>query len=154
MKAAWLRHPLALRLSAAGLGLVFLAAAWGKVADPPGFAQALHGYRLLPEVLLNPVALALPWLEVLAGLALVLGPARRSAALLALGMLAAFMAALGWNLALGNPVDCGCFGASPASLTPDARFADMRLALLRDAGLALLALHVLVASPPGPEPES
>lgn len=152
MNLAPLRHPWALRLSGAVLGAVFLIAAWSKVADPPGFAQALHGYRLLPEALLNPVALALPWLEGLAGLALLLGPGRRSAALAALALLLAFMAALGWNLALGNPVDCGCFGASPASLAPDARLADMRLALLRDAGLALLALHLLVASGPRRDP--
>lgn len=141
---AKLRSPWGLRLGAWLLGAVFLAAALPKIADPPGFAEALHAYRLLPDAMLAPLALFLPWLELLAALALITGPARRSAALIALTLLAVFMGALTINLARGNPVDCGCFGASPVVRSVAERLRDMRLDLLRDALLALIALPVLL----------
>ncbi|HXC17291.1 MAG TPA: MauE/DoxX family redox-associated membrane protein [Holophagaceae bacterium] len=142
---AKLRSPWGLRLSAWLLGAVFLAAALPKIADPPGFAEALHAYRLLPDAMLAPLALFLPWLELLAALALITGLARRSAALVALTLLAVFMGALAINLARGNPVDCGCFGASPVVRSVAERLRGMRLDLLRDALLALIALPVLLA---------
>jgi putative oxidoreductase len=144
----WLRHPWSLRLSAWILGAVFLAAALPKLADPPGFAQALYAYRLLPQPFLAPLALALPWLEAGLALALLAGLWRRSASLLALLLLLVFAGALSLNLARGNPVDCGCFGASGAARSAAERLADMRLALARDALLALLALHLLATRTP------
>lgn len=141
---AKLRSPWGLRLGAWLLGAVFLAAALPKIADPPGFAEALHAYRLLPEAALAPLALTLPWLELGMGLALIAGSARRSAALLAFILLAAFMGALALNLARGNPVDCGCFGASPVIRSVAERLRGMRWDLLRDALLALVAMLVLL----------
>lgn len=123
------------------LGAVFLMAAWPKLLDPPGFAKAVAHYDLLPAALVPAVALALPWLEALAGLALVLGVWIRAAALWAGLMLLAFMGALGFNLARGHAVDCGCFQVAATERTEAERLADMRGLLLRDAGLLLLALH-------------
>lgn len=142
--AAKLRSPWGLRLGAWLLGAVFLAAALPKIADPPGFAEALHAYRLLPDAALAPLALTLPWLELWMGLALIAGPARRSAALLAFILLAVFMGALALNLARGNPVDCGCFGVSPVVRSVAERLRGMRWDLLRDALLALVAMLVLL----------
>lgn len=136
-------HPWTLRLCAWLLGGVMLAAAWSKIADPPGFAQSLHGYRLLPEAALAPLALFLPWLEALCGLALILGPARRGAAAITLALMVAFLGALGINRLRGNPVDCGCFGNSKVQKTRDERLRDMDWAMLRDLGLALLAINLL-----------
>lgn len=141
-----LRHPWALRLCAWILGAVFLAAAWPKIADPPGFAEALHAYHLLPGAALAPVALILPWLEALLALALISGFMRRSAALLALVLLVIFMSALAINLARSLPVGCGCFGTHPVLRSIPERLADMRLDLVRDTLFALLAGLIL----PGP----
>jgi uncharacterized membrane protein YphA (DoxX/SURF4 family) len=118
-----------------------IGAAIPKLADPPGFAQSIFAYRILPMAAVLPLALALPWLELLTALALVAGIARRNAAGLILAMMVAFTAGLGLNLARGNPVDCGCFGASKVQLTTQQRLFDMKMAILRDLGLALLALH-------------
>ena len=146
-----LRNPWALRLSAWILGGFFLAAAYPKLADPPGFAEALQGYALLPAAALAPLALLLPWVEALAGLALLTGIARRSAALLALALLLVFTGALTLNLARRHPVDCGCFGASRQPKTPDERLRAMRWDLARDLALVLLALHgVLGRKEPAP----
>ena len=53
------------------LGLVFLAAGVLKIADPAGFAVSLALMKTLPAFLLGPVAILLPWVEVVAGLALI-----------------------------------------------------------------------------------
>ena len=154
MSAAWklLRRPWTLRVCAWILGATFLAAALPKIADPPGFAEAIHAYRLVPDGALAPLALVLPWLELGCALALITGWARRSAALIACLLLGVFMAALAINLAHGNPVDCGCFGAATAVRTVPERLRAMRLDLLRDAALMLLALLVLAAPPARKEP--
>ena len=143
--ARTLRSPWTARAAAWILGATFLAAALPKIIDPPGFAETIHAYRLLPEAGLAPLALTMPWLELLAALALITGRARRSAALLVLLLLATFMAALALNLAHGNPVDCGCFGASSVVRTVPERLRSMRLDLLRDGALMLLAGVALFA---------
>ena len=142
-----LLHPkltLALRIV---LGLVFIAAAVPKIADPPGFAKAIWAYALFPAWSLNPLALILPWLELACGLALCLGVWVR-AAVLWLGMLLlSFSLAITINLAQHHPVDCGCFGAATPK-TEAQRLIDMRWALLRDLGLLLLVQQLLLASAP------
>lgn len=97
---------LAARLAA---GATFLYASLDKIADPAGFAQAIYNYRLLPDALLHPFALLLPWLEAVVGAALIAGLARRGAALLAAGMTVMFIAAVGTALARGLDISCGCF---------------------------------------------
>ena len=129
------------------LGAVMAGAAWSKIADPPGFMRSLYAYLLLPDPLLAPMALFLPWLEALCGLALILGPARRGAAAITLALMVVFLGALGINRVRGNPVDCGCFGASGSGShvqkTRDERIRDMDWAMLRDLGLAILAMNLL-----------
>lgn len=137
------RHRWVLRGCAWLLGGVMAGASWAKIADPPGFMRSLYAYLLLPDALLAPLALFLPWLEALCGLALILGPARRGAAAITLALMVVFLGALGINRLRGNPVDCGCFGGSHAQKTRDERLRDMDLAMLRDVGLALLALNLL-----------
>jgi len=148
---SWLVHPLVLRISRIALAAVMLFAAVPKLVDPPGFAQTVFAYGLLPMALVAPLALTLPWLEVLTALGLVLGVARRSAAAWILVLMLVFIGALGLNLAKGNPVDCGCFGVSKVQKTKDQRLFDMKMAILRDLGLALLALHALLAPTRKPE---
>ncbi len=142
----WLSHPWTLRVSRWGLGLVFLAAALPKLADPPGFAKAIWAYELFPGWSLHPLALALPWLELLCGGALCLNLWTRAAAAWTATLLLAFSLAVGINLARQHPVDCGCFGAA-APRTQAQRLADMRWVLWRDLGLVLLAVHLLLTRP-------
>jgi uncharacterized membrane protein YphA (DoxX/SURF4 family) len=147
----WLRHPwlsLAARLV---LGGVFLWAALPKLADPPAFAKALWAYQLFPEWSLHPLALTLPWLELLCGLALCLGFWLRAAALWLGALLLSFILALAINLARRHPVDCGCFGAS-APRTDAQRLTDMRWLILRDLALLFVAAQLFVATPKPSEP--
>ena len=145
MIAARLTHPWLTVRAQIALGAVFIAAALPKLADPPGFAQAIWNYRLAPAWLIHPAALTLPWLELLCGLALCLGLWTRAAAAWCAALLLVFLAALSINLARQHPVDCGCFQTTAAPRSTRERVADMRWALLRDLGLLALAAQVLAA---------
>jgi putative oxidoreductase len=125
------------------LGLFFIVAALPKVADPPSFAHMIYNYRLLPGGLVNLSALVLPWFELLCGVALVLGIwSRTSAALVGL-LLAVFVAAIAVNLARGNAIDCGCFDVRDAGKSVAERLHDMRMVVLRDAGMLAMVAQVL-----------
>ncbi len=112
------------------LGCVFVYAGLGKLMDPAAFATVIAGYGLVPEPLLGPVALGLPLLEVLAGLGLVLDLRGSLGTVLALTLM--FMAVLGWGIALGLDVDCGCYGPQDPE---GAAYHGLRDAMWRDAGL-------------------
>lgn len=140
----WLLHPRLTLAARVVLGVVFIAAAVPKILDPPGFAKAIWAYQLVPVAALNPMALVLPWLELLSGLALLAGAWARPAALWAGALLLTFVLALTVNLARHHPVDCGCFGATTTK-TESERLADMRWVLLRDLALLLLVVQVLAA---------
>jgi uncharacterized membrane protein YphA (DoxX/SURF4 family) len=141
----WLLHPKVTLAARLILGLVFIAAALPKLADPPGFAKAIWAYELFLAWSLNPLALTLPWLELLCGLALCLGVWLRAATLWIGALLVSFCLALSLNLARHHPVDCGCFGASTPK-TEAERLRDMRWVLLRDLGLLLLVVQILAAT--------
>ncbi len=91
------------------VGGVFLVACWDKLMDPAGFAKAIHNYRLVPWALLHPWANFLPVLELTAGAALVLGLARRGAALVLGGLTLVFIVAIASALVRGLDISCGCF---------------------------------------------
>ncbi|HXO16737.1 MAG TPA: MauE/DoxX family redox-associated membrane protein, partial [Candidatus Dormibacteraeota bacterium] len=55
------------------LGALLMVAGALKVAHPASLAQAIAGFRLLPAAIVGPLALALPWLELLLGGYLIAG---------------------------------------------------------------------------------
>ena len=65
LRSSWL----AIRVQLA-LGAIFVAAALPKIIDPPSFAHMIFNYRLVPGPLVNLMALTMPWIELLCGLAL------------------------------------------------------------------------------------
>src|SRR5438128_2417845 len=99
------------------LGAIFVAAAIPKIADPRSFAHMIYNYKLLPASLGNLAALWMPWVELLAGLALILGVWRRGATLLVGLLLVVFIGAIAINLARGHAIDCGCFDVRDAGKT-------------------------------------
>jgi uncharacterized membrane protein YphA (DoxX/SURF4 family) len=91
------------------LGIIFIIGCFHKITDPSQFAKIIYGYKLLPAATINLVAIVLPFVELFAGLALILGIYPRSAALTVNFMLLAFMTAISINLIRGLEFDCGCF---------------------------------------------
>jgi putative oxidoreductase len=105
------------------MGGVFLVAGVLKVLDPAHFAADIDHYRLLSYFAVAPLALYLPWLEIICGLAVITGAARRSALVLLLAMTVVFIAAIASAWMRGLDIRCGCFGAaSTAPLAYDLAF--------------------------------
>ncbi|MDW8343359.1 MAG: MauE/DoxX family redox-associated membrane protein [Verrucomicrobiae bacterium] len=96
------------------LGGLFVLAAVIKIMDPAAFAVDIQNYRFLPRAMVHPVAILLPWVELGAGVLLVLGVWRRAAALVIAVLCVAFLVAISQALARGLDVHCGCFGTLAA----------------------------------------
>jgi putative oxidoreductase len=134
-----LTHPwLTIRVQIA-LGAIFVIAALPKIADPPSFAHMIYNYRLVPSSLINISALAMPWVELLAGLALILGLWKTAARNVVAIMLAVFIIAISINLFRDNAIDCGCFNVADRGKTHEQRIFDMKVDVLRDLGMLLMA---------------
>ncbi len=91
------------------LGLTFIYASYHKIIAPADFAKIIYGYDLFPQDFINLIAIILPFVELVSGLALILGIYPRSAVTIINGMLLAFIIVLSINLIRGHEFDCGCF---------------------------------------------
>ena len=141
---------LALRVEIA-LGCIFVAAALPKLTDPPSFAKNIWLYAMLPDWIINLKAIALPGIELIAGLALITGIYRRAGAWLAAAMLVMFTAALIYNVGVGNPLNCSCFDLNPKPKPCMMLLTEMKWEVLRDLGMLALAAHVLWVRRRSPE---
>jgi len=130
------------------LGLVFLAAGVLKIADPLAFAVSLALQRVLPPSLIGPVAILLPWVEVVAGQALIAtGRYRDAAGWLILGLLIPFTVAIVVSMARGTGDSCGCFGERATFLNrPEVGL--IRNALLGAAAVVLIRRRTTSRSGP------
>jgi uncharacterized membrane protein YphA (DoxX/SURF4 family) len=93
------------------LGAVFVYAAYTKLRVPwMLFAMSINSYGLLPVWALNVLARALPWLELLLGLLLMVGWKLRWVAACAAALLLVFFSAMVRAQSHGLAINCGCFG--------------------------------------------
>ncbi len=120
------------------LGATFILACFHKIVAPAHFAKIIYGYYLFPDLSINLIAIVLPYLELFAGLALILGIYPRSAVLIIITMLLAFIIAISINLIRGHEFDCGCFSFGAAGNA----FSTVQL-LIRDSICFFLGLQVL-----------
>ncbi len=97
------------------LGATFIYASYSKIQAPAVFAKIIFGYDLFPAILINLLAIILPFVELIAGLALIIGFYPRSAALIINAMLLAFIVSLSINIIRGHEFDCGCFALNASS---------------------------------------
>ncbi|MBI5155207.1 DoxX family membrane protein [Candidatus Poribacteria bacterium] len=102
-------------------GGAFLLASYAKLQDPRAFMLAIESFQFpfLPRDVIPVFAYALPWMELVCGVLLVLGAWTRAAAIIAAGLYLAFTGALASVILRGLPVDCGCFGGILGSGTVD-----------------------------------
>jgi uncharacterized membrane protein YphA (DoxX/SURF4 family) len=98
------------RIVAIAIGLLFIYAGAVKVADAVGFARDIDNYKMLPWPASVALALYLPWLEILSGLALITRLLFRGAVLLVTGLMVIFIVATVAAKMRGLDVSCGCFG--------------------------------------------
>jgi putative oxidoreductase len=128
-----LTHRWTVLLCQAVLALVLLAAALTKIGDAGTFARQIHYYRLVPFGLENLIAITLPWIELLMGLAILLRLDPRAGALAGAGLMGLFVLLVGISVARGLDIECGCFGTADASHVGVAK-------LLENTGLFAVAI--------------
>ena len=104
---------------AAALGAVFVYASLDKIWKPAEFARIVYHYQLIgpsptvPPIVPNVFAVALPWIELVAGLCLIFNVWRREAAAAIAALLVLFLFAVGYALRRGIDIaNCGCFTVS------------------------------------------
>jgi len=142
----WDNTGLPLLLARLIVGAVFLYLGFNKALDPVGFLKLIREYQMLPDgypVLLNSIAVFLPWLEILCGVLLLAGVGLRGSALLMLVMLVGFTGVIALRAVdiygvqeiafCAIKFDCGC-GAGEVFICNK---------LLENTGLFLLTLLIL-----------
>ncbi len=134
--------PYATLVSRLALGGVFLVAGATKIPNPGGLAASIRSYELpLPEWFVSLSAHALPYLEVMLGLYVLIGLFTRASAWATNALTLLFLLALAQGVLRGLEIDCGCFGSSADGDSGG----NLLLAAARDVGLLALGLHVALA---------
>ena len=121
------------------LGLTFIYASLHKILSPADFAKIVYGYGLFPEIFINLIAIIIPFLELVAGFALIIGFYPRSAAITISGLLLAFIAALTINLIRGHEFDCGCFSTSQSGYS-----SSPKVTIARDIFYLVLGMQIIL----------
>jgi putative oxidoreductase len=93
-------------------GGVFVYAGVVKALDPTAFLMDVRSFQMLPDPYAAWLALALPWLEIIAGLAVITGVLRKGGLLLLNAALILFFIAITIAWSRGLDIRCGCFGSS------------------------------------------
>jgi uncharacterized membrane protein len=121
------------------LGLIFLYSGVAKLIDPQSFAVIIEAFGLVPEILIDPIALGLPFLEILVAFGLILD-IRGSLAVTTI-LMALFIAILSYAIHMGLDIDCGCFGPDD----PEAKaYHGLRLALCRDGVIMMGIIYLYI----------
>jgi len=90
-------------------GALFLYSGVVKLFDPMTFADDVRNYRLVGDPFAPALALFIPWLEIAAGIGIMLQRFARGSAFVLVACLVAFTGAVGISWARGLDITCGCF---------------------------------------------
>ncbi len=104
------RLPLVRLALAFVLGGIFIYTGVVKALDPLHFASEIENYRLVSWPIGMGAAFYLPWLEILCGLALIVGWMRSGAVAILIGAMSFFLVLSLVTRARGIDLACGCFG--------------------------------------------
>jgi putative oxidoreductase len=92
------------------IGVVFLLSGIIKLTDVHLFTSSIKNFGFVPDPFIGFLSVAVPVVELLSGLFLLLGFWIRLSSGVVIGVLIIFIAAIIPNIAIGNEIDCGCFG--------------------------------------------
>ncbi|MGA8574516.1 MAG: MauE/DoxX family redox-associated membrane protein [Candidatus Cybelea sp.] len=120
-------------------GLLVIAGAL-KVGHPAELAASIAGFRLLPPQVVGPLAVGLPYVELMLGAYLVAGLFTRVAAVVAAVQFFCYAGAVASAVLRHLAANCGCFGPN------DAAVADWPHVAL-DFSLALASVFVAYGAP-------
>jgi len=122
------------------LGGVLLIAGYLKAFTIDKSQMAVRAYEVLPISLANFLGIILPWLEIGAGLLLILGFAVRYSAIFGTALMLIFVIAISQAWARGLSIDCGCFGGGGKVAPGETKYLSE---ILRDLGLAALGIYLI-----------
>lgn len=120
------------------LGIVLVVAGGIKLPALEQSVLAVRGYQILPYELAVFVGYALPMIEVLVGVLLIIGLFTRWASLIGGLLMLAFIIGISQAWARGISIDCGCFGGG-GEVAWDVAVRGYILDLIRDVALLLAA---------------
>jgi len=92
------------------ISLVFLVAGVLKLRDPLAFSDGIAAFQTFPSWLINPLAMSVPYFEILTGIGILIPRTRSAGALAACGLSFCFVVLFASALARGIDVTCACFG--------------------------------------------
>ncbi|MBA66080.1 MAG: DoxX family protein [Candidatus Marinimicrobia bacterium] len=90
------------------IGGVFLWASVDKIIDPSKFSREISNYHIIPFGLENLIAIALPWLELMIGIGLILGFYINANTIIAGFLLVIFNVLVFQAMMRGFNIECGC----------------------------------------------
>ena len=132
-------HPFVRRASQLAAGAIFVAAALPKIADLHAFSGSVHNFHLeplVPVAAVNLLAMTIPWIELTAGLAMILGIKTRAGAFVYVGLMTLFTLGVVAAMARGLSFDCGCFGKATSTTIGAKKLAE---------NLAMLVVGIVAA---------
>jgi putative oxidoreductase len=91
------------------IGAIFVYSAVPHIFNAMGLASSIYNYRLFPAPIIGLSAAFIPWVSLLAGLALILGVKTRAASFIVCGLLVIFISLAVISVIRGIDIDCGCF---------------------------------------------
>ena len=122
------------------LGGVLFLAGFLKVDEPDKSQMAVRAYEMLPLAIANLLGLVLPFVEVAIGALLILGSLTRFMAALGGFTMVIFIIAIAQAWARGLNIDCGCFGGGGTVAPGETKYLQE---ILRDLGLVFLAIYLI-----------
>jgi len=105
----FLSHPITLAVIKIIIGGLFIISSITKLPNPEKFADSIAAYKLVPEILIPPLSILIPWVQVVCGVLLVFDVYSQSAALILCGLLAVYTLSITIDFFRGMQIDCGCF---------------------------------------------
>jgi len=121
-----------------GLGVVFIWASVDKIFNPELFAEMVYHYKILPNILIHPMAIFLPWLELITGILLIIGLWERAGLIIFNLLILVFIIALASALFRGLDIQCGCFTVDPNAEK------ELVISLLRDIVMFIVGIGCLI----------
>lgn len=122
------------------LGALFVVTGLLKAGHQVELAAAVAGFRLLPPAAVAPLAIALPYFEILLGLYLLIGLFTVAVGWVAAIQLLIYAGAIASAVLRDIPANCGCFGPNDAARAdwPHVGF---------DVALAIVAFIIVRGAP-------
>lgn len=92
------------------LGVYFILSGLGKINNLEYFANSIENYRIFPIVIINILAVTIPWIELISGSLLLLGIFVRENSIIIATLLFLFTLAVISAVIRNLNIDCGCSG--------------------------------------------